>query len=105
MGGYFTFALMGEGTLLKTLIDILGGPSLNTTASKENVLDIERNIRVIKERMGYLTSFLPYKPLTRSMVIVMVKFVILCLNAFPTKGGSGAVSPRVITKKNNVLHS
>ena len=55
----------------------LEGTTLNTTSTKEHVTEIERTIRVLKERMGDLMTSLPYKQLPIRMVIDMVKFIAL----------------------------
>ena len=55
----------------------LEGTTLNTTSTKEHVTEIERTIRVLKERMGDLMISLPYKQLLIRMVIDMGKFIAL----------------------------
>ena len=55
----------------------LEGTILNTASTKEHVTEIERTIRVLKERMGDLMISLPYKQLLIRMVIDMGKFIAL----------------------------
>ena len=45
--------------------------------------------------MQALTNSLPYKKITRSMVIDIVNFIMLCLDAFPANGGE---SNTIITR-------
>ena len=73
------------------------GVRLNTTSANEHVPEIERHIRVIKERARAKTSRLPFKKLPRVIIKEMVKDIITWLNNFPVKGGvSKTMSPRTI---------
>jgi hypothetical protein len=73
------------------------GTVLNTTAASEHVPDIERQIRVIKERARAIVSTLPFKNLPSRMIIQLIHFVVLWLNAFPPSSGvSNTYSPRTI---------
>jgi hypothetical protein len=56
---------------------------LNTTATSEHVPDIERQIRVIKERMRAIKSTLPFKRLPAHVVIEMMQYAVLWLNGPP----------------------
>jgi hypothetical protein len=57
------------------------GTILNTTAASEHVPKIERKIRVIKERARAIVSTLPFKNLPSRMIIKLIDFVVLWLNA------------------------
>jgi hypothetical protein len=77
-------------TLLPTLVT-------NSTAAREHVMEIERRIRTMKERGRGIKNVLPYKALPKLMLIEMVYFVVMWLNAFPSKSGiSEDLSPREI---------
>jgi hypothetical protein len=51
------------------LKDLLPNIALNTTAAQKHVGEIERKIRVIKERARGTTSTLPYKMLPKIVII------------------------------------
>jgi hypothetical protein len=71
--------------------------TMNTTASAEHVGDIERRIRVIKERCCGIVCTLPYKSVPRVMLIHLLHHVVLWLNNFPVENGvSLKLSPREI---------
>ena len=61
--------------------------TLNTTSRDEHVGDVERYIRTIKERMRGVTNTLPFKRLTRSMIMELAKAVVYGLNSIPSHGG------------------
>ena len=68
---------------------------VNTTAANEHVAEIERRIRVVKERARAIINTLPYKRLPKRMVVELMYFVTMWLNAFPVKNGiSEKYSPR-----------
>jgi hypothetical protein len=71
--------------------------NLNTTAASEHVPDIERQIRLIKERARALRSTLPFKIIPGRMIIEMLANVVLWINEFPPSSGvSASYSPRTI---------
>jgi hypothetical protein len=73
------------------------GIVLNTTAANEHVPKIERQIRVIKERVRATRHSLPFKMIPLIMLIELIYSTILWINAFPPKGGvSTNLSPRNI---------
>jgi hypothetical protein len=70
---------------------------LNTTAAREHVPEVERQIQVIKERMRATHAALPFSRMPRRMVIELAKYVVLMLNSFPPGSGlSRTYSPRTI---------
>eukprot|EP00804_Cyclotella_cryptica_P006122 CCRYP_010732-RA/>CCRYP_010732-RA protein AED:0.20 eAED:0.22 QI:0/0/0/1/1/1/2/0/901 len=94
-----------EGFIVKTcLMDMefeklksdMGPVEIITTAAREHVGDIEWYIRVIKERARSVASQLPYKiQMPDQMVIHLVKFVVMWVNALPHHNGiSSVISPR-----------
>ena len=77
------------------LVDLLPSVAINTTAAREHVGEIERKIRVIKERARGTMNTLPYPQLPRLMTIELMHFCIMCMNTFPVKSGvSEKWSPR-----------
>jgi hypothetical protein len=71
--------------------------NLNTTAASEHVPDVERQIRFIKERSRAIRSTLPFKALPGRIIIELVYYATLWLNAFPPSSGvSDTYSPRTI---------
>jgi len=88
----------GEFDTLKGDVESLpGAPRLNLAAANEHVPEIERRIRVIKERCRSVRHSLPFRRVPRLLIIYMVITVVVLLNYFPTKGGiSNTLSPNVI---------
>jgi hypothetical protein len=73
------------------------GIVLNTTSANEHVPKIERQIRVIKERVRATRHTLPFKVLPLIMLIELVYSSIPWINAFPPKGGASTnLGPRNI---------
>ena len=69
---------------------------LNTTSTDEHVPEIERRIRVIKERTRAETSDLPYTYLPIIMIVELVSYVFTWSNVFPTEASVGDLSPYYI---------
>ncbi|KAL7472774.1 hypothetical protein ACHAXS_013136 [Conticribra weissflogii] len=70
---------------------------VNTTSAGEHVGDIERHIRTIKERARGITCTLPYRSMLARMIVKLVYFCVMWLNAVPNKNGvSSDYSPREI---------
>jgi hypothetical protein len=65
------------------LRDDIRGVTLNTTAASEHVPNIERQICVIKERARAIRSTLPFDKIPNRIIVELVNFVVLWLNAFP----------------------
>jgi hypothetical protein len=73
------------------------GIDLYTTAASQHVLDVERQIRVLKERARALRSTLPFKLIPGRMIIELLANVALWINAFPPSSGvSKTFSPHTI---------
>ena len=71
--------------------------TLNTTSRDEHVGDVERYIRTVKERMRGISNTIPFKRLTRNMVMELAKPVVYWLNSVPSNTGvSPMMSPRTI---------
>ena len=58
--------------------------ALNIPAANEHVGDVERCIRVIKERSRGLICTLPYSKIPQTMLINLLHFMVMWLNNFPT---------------------
>ena len=68
---------------------------INTTAAREHVSEIEREIRQVKERTRCTTSDFPFEHIPTMILIYTVYNVYLWLNAFPIRSGiTGGFSPR-----------
>ena len=68
--------------------DLVGFLEVNTTAAREHVGDVERQIRLIKERTRCVTTDLPFDPIPKMVLIHMIYSVCFWLNAFPIKSGT-----------------
>jgi len=79
-----TVLMDNEFESLRSLIPIV---SINTTAAKEHVPDVECQIRLIKERGRGIVNTLPFKKLPRIVIIELIYHVVLWLNGFPMKSG------------------
>jgi hypothetical protein len=78
----------GEFTPLKPLIETMpGGPMVNLASANEHVPEIERIIRVVKERCRATRHSLPYERIPKLTTIHIVLNVVKLLNFPPTKGG------------------
>ena len=76
---------------------------VNTTAANEHVAEIERRIRVVKERARAIINTLPYPKLPKRLVVDLIYFVTMWLNSFPVKGGiSQKWSPRELLKRHRL---
>ena len=88
----------GEFEPLKPLIEALpGGPQVNLASKSEHVPEIERRIRVVKERARATWHSLPFKRIPKLLTIYIILNAVKLLNFFPSKGSILAVwSPRTI---------
>jgi hypothetical protein len=85
---------------LRNLVPIL---TINTTAAKEHVPEVERKIRLIKERGRGTLNTLPLKKMPRLMLIELIYHVVLWLNAFPANSGvSETLAPRKIVYRHKL---
>jgi hypothetical protein len=69
------------------LKDMLPNVTLNTTAAREHIGEIERKIRVIKERGRGTINMLPYETMPKLMIIELMHFCVMWMNSFPVKSG------------------
>jgi len=88
----------GEFAPIKTLIESLpGGPMVNLASANEHVPEIERRIRVVKERCRATWHGLPIQLIPKLLTIHIVLNIVKLLNFFPTKGGvSETLTPKTI---------
>ena len=100
-GGFNVRVILMDMKFVK-LADEFDVVEINTTAAREHVGEIERSHRTLKERARCVVAELPYNTLQMQMRIHLVYFVVLWLNAFPSKKGiSDNLSPReIVTRKN-----
>jgi hypothetical protein len=96
-GQRFTVSVIlcdGEGAMgaLKTYMEGLG-VSVNPASKNEHVPEVERAIRVIKERVRAVWNTLPYK-LTAVLLKRLVYYCCMCINLFPKENSIGGISPR-----------
>ena len=77
----------------------------NTTSAGEHVPEIERRIRVIKERVRAEKSGLPFTYYPTVMVVDLISFAITWLNAFPMSGGIKNILPRSIVVRTNLNYN
>jgi hypothetical protein len=91
----------GEFTPLKTLIKAMPrGPMVNLASANEHVSEIERRIRVVKERCRATRHSLPCHTIPKLMTIHIILNVVKLLIFFPTKGGvSDTLSPKTIMSR------
>lgn len=71
--------------------------NMNTIGADDHVPEIERRIRMTKERVKATRSTLPYKKISIAILVEMVFNAVMWLNVFPSKNSLlKIVSPRTI---------
>jgi hypothetical protein len=71
------------------MFKLYGAPKIDLSSANEHVLEIERKIWVIKERVCVVVYSLPVNTLPPDVLVNAVLFVTKQLNLFPVKGGVG----------------
>jgi hypothetical protein len=85
---------------LRSLVPVI---VVNTTAAREHVPEVERKIRLIKERGRGILNTLPFNKMPRIILIELIYHVVLWLNALPVKSGvSQTLSPREIVVRHKL---
>ena len=85
---------------IKTILPQL---NINTTAAREHVTEVERCIREIKETCRGILANKPFKIIVNVLVIHLLQFVTMWLNAFPWKSGvSTCLSPRALVNRHKL---
>jgi hypothetical protein len=95
-GGFVVGTILADNEFkpLQNLLPIL---AVNTTAAKEHVPEVERRIRLIKERGRGILNTLPFKKMPQVILIELIYHVVLWINAYPSKSGvSTTLSPKEI---------
>ncbi len=88
------------------LRDTIGDVDLNVTAAAEHAPEIERCIRLIKERVRVQKCRLPFSSLPARIVIGLVSFCVFWINAFPHKSSvSQSLSPRTIITGRKLVYT
>jgi hypothetical protein len=73
------------------------GITLNITSRNEHVPEVERYIRMVKERVRDIASILPFKQYPPRLIAEMVYNVVFWLNTFPHNDGvHSTISPRTL---------
>ena len=67
--------------------ELMGKTVVHSSDTKEHVSKIEHCIHTVKERCRAMESDLPFNFLHKTIVINLIYFCILWLNAFPVKSG------------------
>ena len=67
--------------------DDMGLVNVNTTATREHGAEIERGICLLKERSRCVVKSIPFQYLHEQIVIQLVCFVTMFVNAIPTAEG------------------
>ena len=76
---------------------------VNTTAAREHVGEIERGIRLIKERCHATRSLMSFQKIPKAFVIHLVYFCVMWMNSFPARQGiSKKLSPREIVMQRSL---
>ena len=93
-----TVAADGEFEAVKPMIESLpGGPTVNLTSRNEHVPEIERRIRVVKDRCRATRHGLPFRRIPKILTIFIVFHAVKLLNFFPPKQGvSTTISPKTL---------
>ena len=88
----------GEFAPLQALVASLqGGTMINLASANEHVPEIERKIRVVKERCRAAQHGLPFQKIPKLLTIHIVLQIVKLFNLFPTKDGiSDTLRPKTI---------
>jgi hypothetical protein len=93
----------GEFAPLKPLIESMpGGPMVNLASANEHVPEIERIIRVVKDRCRATRHSLPVETIPKLMTIHIVLNVVKLLNFFPIKGPKTIMSGEILDFKKHL---
>jgi hypothetical protein len=102
--GFEIVYVIADPEIIPVEVDLQGmGIKLNPTSTSEHVPEIERQIRVLKERIRSAWSKLPYKYKPRILIRFLVQTIVMWLNNFPPRGGvSQTLSPRQLIVGNQL---
>ena len=95
----------GEFAPLQSLIqDMQGGPRVNLSSANEHVTEIDRRIRVAKEKIRSIRYSLPFNKVPKLFLIHLVFQEIKVMNHVPVKSGiSDTIIPTTIVT-GKILH-
>ena len=85
--GGFVVNLMLMDMEFDKIKDVLPMIVVNTTAAREHVPEIERQIRTIKERVRSVTSDFPFNPVPVLVLVQTVYTIFLWLNTIRSLSG------------------
>ena len=93
-----TLHVDGKFEPLKPVTQALPGrPMANTASANEHIPEIERRVRVVKERSRATRHGLPFSRMPKLVTVFVAFAAAKMLNLFPPKGGvSDILSPRTI---------
>ena len=95
----------GGFTPLEVIIpELYGSPKLNLASASKHVPEIERKIRVIKERVCAVIYGMPFNAVPPIIVVHAVLFVSKQLSLFPVKGGISAHYSATQIMSREVVH-
>ena len=83
----FVVNVVMMNTKLETYVDNFGNTEVNTTVARAHVGEIERVIRVVKERERCTVMTLPFKSIHKQTVIQIIYFLVMWINSIPNKNG------------------
>ena len=93
-GVFKVYSLLMDSEFSK-IRDLLTQYNINKTTANEHVGEVKRWFCIIKERAPGVLGMLPFKKLPKVLIIHLVHFMTMWLNAWPIKTGiSSTISPR-----------
>jgi len=96
MSGVRVIGVNGDNELEKVR-EILTPIQVNIVGRDQHISRMERDIRLIEERLKCFISAMPNRRITKLLLSSLIEYIITCLNEFPNKGGvSKTVSPAAI---------
>jgi len=96
MSGIRVIGVNGDNEFEK-LREFLTTIQVNIVGRDQHISRIERDIRLIEERLRCFISAMPYRRITKLLLSSLIEYIITCLDDFPNKGGvSKTVSPTAI---------
>ena len=94
--GFKITAINGDNEFNK-IKPLMRPTPVHTTGRDEHLPRIERDIRVMEERVRCTTSAMPYKRIPKQLLDGIIEWTIVCLNDFPANNGvSRTLSPAAI---------
>ena len=76
---------------------------INTTGAKEHVAEIERQIKMIKDRARATLLEVPFRMLPKQMVVHLIYFVCHWIYAWPNKNGVSRIyTPKEMARKSTL---